>query len=156
MLFRSKNCPVRVLVAVTKDGVQGVRARWLLAPPDTSQHDDFIECQYEVMDIEVDDDKLPFLPNSILQCPVTMTAKQKRDTAKRRRRWIRVDHKRNVAAVRHCIQRFAGELMSESDDELPFTASQQDTATSTGVLPSADEVRLQKQQLAMVHSYELD
>ena len=46
--------------------------------------------------------------------------------------------------------------MSESDDEVPFTESQKDVATSTGVLPSADEVLLQKQQLAMVHSNELD
>ena len=50
-----------------------------------------------------------------------MSARQRADKGKRRRRWIRTDYKKNLAAVRHCIQRFTGDLMSESDDEIPFT-----------------------------------
>ena len=122
--------------------------RWLLAPTSASSNQDFIDCAYDVMDVQVADDDLPnFVPLASLQCPVKMTARQRRDLTTRRQRWIRTDYKKNLDAVQHCIQRFTGELMSESDDEIPFTASQKAAAKATGVLPSADEVRLQKQQL---------
>jgi hypothetical protein len=124
--------------------------RYLLAPQGTATDQDFIDCRYEVMDVGEPDSALPnFLALDQLQCPVVMSARQKADLPKRRIRWIRKDYKKNLAAVWHCIQRFTGELMSESDDEIPFTVQQRDAARSTGVLPSADEVHLQKQQLLM-------
>ena len=124
--------------------------RYLWAPRGTNTTEDFIHCQYEVEHVEVADvDLLNFLTLDQLQCPVIMSARQRADKGNRRRRWIRTDYKKNLSAVQHCIQRFTGDLMSESDDEIPFTEQQRDAARSTGVLPSSDEMHLQRQQLLM-------
>jgi hypothetical protein len=144
-----------LFLAVKGQGTDDVRVRWLLAPDDAKENQDFIDCVYEVMHVEAHVDDLQLVPVSILQCPVSMTAKRWRDTPKRRRRAIRTDYPKNVAAVEHCIQRFSGELMSESDDEIPFTASQRDAARANGVLPSKDEVHLQKQQLGLAEQSDL-
>ena len=126
--------------------------RYLQAPEQTFSDKEYTECMYDVLDVSVADDELPnFLKLSLLQCPVTMVKGKTKDSTTRRRRKIRLDYKRNVKAVEHCIQRFTGDLLSESDDELPFicTMGQREVAAATGVLPSSDEVALQKQQLAM-------
>ena len=144
-----------LFLAVKGKGTDDVRVRWLLAPEGTHGNQAFIDCVYEVMPVEVPDDDLQLVPVNILQCPVKMSAKRWRDTTKRRRRAIRTDISKNVVAIEHCIQRFSGELMSESDDEIPFTASQRDAARATGVLPSSDEVHLQKQQLSLAEQSDL-
>ena len=109
------------------------------------------------MDVQadVDESDLQLVPVSVLQCPVSMSARRWRDTPVRRRRAIRTDYPKTVKAIEHCIQRFTGELMSESDDEIPFTVSQRDAASASGVLPSKDEVHLQKQQLSLAEQSDL-
>ena len=144
-----------LFLAVNGKGTDDVRVRWLLAPEGTQGNQAFIDCVYEVMHVEVPDDDLQLVPVNILQCPVKMSAKRWRDTPRRRRRVIRTDYPKTVAAIEHCIQLFSGELMSESDDEIPFTASQRDAARATGVLPSSDEVHLQKQQLSLAEQSDL-
>jgi hypothetical protein len=144
-----------LFLTVKGQGTDEVRVRWLLAPAGTQGDQAFIHCVYEVMDVQVDVDDLQLVPVSVLQCPVKMSARRWRDTPVRRRRAVRTDYPKTVAAIEHCIQRFTGELMSESDDEIPFTVSQRDAARANGVLPSKDEVHLQKQQLGLAEQSDL-
>ena len=55
---------------------------YLLPPHGTTTLSDqeFIDCRYEVMDVDSPDDALPnFLALDQLQCPVVMSAKQRAD-----------------------------------------------------------------------------
>ena len=54
-----------VLFLTVKDEV---RVRWLLAPAGTQGDQAFINCAYEVMDVQADVDDLQLVPVSVLQC----------------------------------------------------------------------------------------